>query len=65
VVIGGGSGLQHCFFPHVRGIQNSTADLLSRWNVTNNPISKLFVLLNEVLIWLPVYPEALTLNESI
>jgi hypothetical protein len=52
-------------FSHVRGIHNSTADLLSRWHVTNNPISKLFALLNNVPIWLPVHPEALILNESI
>jgi hypothetical protein len=29
-------------FSHVRGIQNSKSDLLSRWHVTNNPTSKFF-----------------------
>jgi hypothetical protein len=52
-------------FSHVRDIHNCTADLLSRWHGTNNPISKLFALLNQVPVWLPVHPEALILNESI
>ena len=28
-------------FSHISGISNSIADLLSRWNVTANPVQKL------------------------
>jgi hypothetical protein len=52
-------------FSHVRGIHNRTADLLSRWQFSNNQTATLFSLLNAVPIWLVPPADALTLDLSI
>jgi hypothetical protein len=52
-------------FSHIKGVCNSTADLLSRWSTKKNPLATLFSLLNAVPVWIPPPPDALFLDTNI
>jgi hypothetical protein len=52
-------------FSHIKGVCNATADLLSRWSTSKNPVAKLFSLLNAVPIWVKPPPDALFLDTRV
>jgi hypothetical protein len=52
-------------FSHIKGKLNSIADLLSRWSLANNPVAKLYYLLNEVPIWFSPPLDVLDLDHNI
>ena len=49
---------------HVRGKMNPVADLLSRWHITANNISKLQQLVHPVT-WIPAFQDILYCDDSI
>jgi hypothetical protein len=52
-------------FEHIPGEQNCVADLLSRWQGTHNPLSKLYKYLNNQPVWVEVDRNYLALNWNI
>jgi hypothetical protein len=38
-------------FVHIKGVDNSVGDLLSRWEGQGNPMARLFFNLNAVPVW--------------
>ena len=49
---------------HIPGKNNHIADLLSRWNITENPLLKLQQMLPQY-IWVPTHVDLLKLNHDI
>jgi hypothetical protein len=52
-------------FSHIKGINNSVADLLSRWSTKSNPTAKLFYLLGGIPRWIRPPPGVLDLDPHI
>jgi hypothetical protein len=52
-------------FSHIKGINNSIADLLSRWSTKPNPMAKLFSLLGDIPKWIRPPASALDLDPCI
>jgi hypothetical protein len=52
-------------FSHIKGINNSVADLLSRWSTKSNPTAKLFSLLGGIPRWIRPPPGVLDLDPQI
>ena len=49
---------------HIPGKSNSITDLLSRWNVTKDPLAKLYQLLPQ-FIWMNTHVDLMKLNHDI
>jgi hypothetical protein len=55
----------HIAYHHIRGQDNVTADLLSRWDTTPAPLARLYQLLNNIPIWDVPPPNALFLDYNV
>jgi hypothetical protein len=52
-------------FAHIKGKNNTVADMLSRWGAYSNPHAHLFYLLNNIPVWLIPSSDCLFLNNAI
>jgi hypothetical protein len=52
-------------FQHIRGADNNTADLLSRWDSYPNPTAQLFFLLNDIPVWCGLDDSVLNIDHNI